>query len=55
MENPVLMNYAITNPNLEIKNYKRRQQRLTKLSRIYFKNNPKYAVDQNHFNDISTV
>jgi hypothetical protein len=56
MENPVLMNYATANPNLEIKNLKRTKQRLAHLSHIYFKNNLKYAANQNNFNDnISTA
>ena len=51
MENPVLMNYAIAKLNLGIKNSKRKKQRLTQLSHIYFKNYLKYAAYQNNFKD----
>ena len=56
MENPVLMNYATAKLNLEFRNSKRRKQRLTQLSHIYFKNYLKYAANQNKFQDnISAV
>lgn len=50
-ENPVFMRYAITNPNLGIRNSKRWTQRLTKLADIRLKNNLIFAANQNDFSD----